>query len=588
MISINSNTRQFIIPGSDLVFGVEHDSGSERKDFTCPRYVGNQLDIASCFVRINYRNANGHEDSYLVNDIVVDGNNVTFSWLLSKKVTEYKGQIRFVMCVVGPDLKLKWHTTLGVGQVYEGLEPDAVVAEEGTADVVAQLIAMVNEQTALVRAEGSTQIQAVKDAAEAAEAASVAEIEAKGVNTLNSIPADYTALSEAVDSLARSRAGAVVCETAGSVIAVNDASNDPMQGIRIFGRSTQDGAPSPDAPVEIKSVENPVVTVAGKNLIPNLSAYNGHGITIAPNPDGSVTVNGKATNSLGYKGESVYLPAGTYTLKCNQVLSDGTWLSISNGPLMIFPGEDERTYQLESGVHWLYFYINSGVELNGFVLDAQLELGDVATEHEPYTGHTVETTHTIRGIPVTSGGNYTDENGQQWICDEVDLERGVYVQRLRRKTLAAEDIAYTGTGFFEFGTYAFTTIRDAKIMPTDAVVISDKLLGIRADYRTGSGYDDKYRCYSQDGVVYLRFPAGTGEKTLAECREAFTGVTVQYALAVPIETHLSETEIAAYRAIHSNYPNTTVLNSAGAHMVVKYAADTKLYIDNKIAALIGG
>ena len=69
--------------------------------------------------------------------------------------------------------------------------------------------------------------------------------------------------------------------------------------------------------------------------------------------------------------------------------------------------------------------------------------------------------------------------------------------------------------------------------------------------------------------------------------EEITSATVSYPLATPIETPLSETEIAAYRALHSNYPNTTVLNDAGAHMVVKYAADTKLYIDNKITALLG-
>lgn len=40
------------------------------------------------------------------------------------------------------------------------------------------------------------------------------------------------------------------------------------------------------------------------------------------------------------------------------------------------------------------------------------------------------TSNGLPGIPVTSGGNYTDENGQQWICDEVDLGRGVYVQRV--------------------------------------------------------------------------------------------------------------------------------------------------------------
>ena len=36
----------------------------------------------------------------------------------------------------------------------------------------------------------------------------------------------------------------------------------------------------------------------------------------------------------------------------------------------------------------------------------------------------------LPGIPVTSGGNYTDPSGQQWVCDEVDLERGVRVQRV--------------------------------------------------------------------------------------------------------------------------------------------------------------
>jgi hypothetical protein len=87
--------------------------------------------------------------------------------------------------------------------------------------------------------------------------------------------------------------------------------------------------------------------------------------------------------------------------------------------------------------------------------------------------------------------------------------------------------------------------------------------------------------------VYLRFPAGTGEKTLAECKTTFAGTTIQYALATPVKTPLSATEIAAYRALHTNKPNTTILNDSGAHMKVEYAADTKLYIDNKLAALVG-
>jgi hypothetical protein len=58
-------------------------------------------------------------------------------------------------------------------------------------------------------------------------------------------------------------------------------------------------------------------------------------------------------------------------------------------------------------------------------------------------------------------------------------------------------------------------------------------------------------------------------------------------MADPIEIPLSETEIAAYRALHTYKPNTTIVNDSGAHMKVEYAADTKLYIDNKLAALVG-
>lgn len=54
-------------------------------------------------------------------------------------------------------------------------------------------------------------------------------------------------------------------------------------------------------------------------------------------------------------------------------------------------------------------------------------IGDEADGQQTIT---LQTPNGLPGIPVTSGGNYTDENGQQWVCDEVDLERGVKVQRV--------------------------------------------------------------------------------------------------------------------------------------------------------------
>lgn len=61
---------------------------------------------------------------------------------------------------------------------------------------------------------------------------------------------------------------------------------------------------------------------------------------------------------------------------------------------------------------------------------------------------------------------------------------------------------------------------------------------------------------------------------------------IVYPLAQPIETPLSTEEIEAFKALLANKPTTTVLNDAGAWMALEYAADPKLYIDNKIAALL--
>lgn len=45
---------------------------------------------------------------------------------------------------------------------------------------------------------------------------------------------------------------------------------------------------------------------------------------------------------------------------------------------------------------------------------------------------TVNTPNGLCGIPVDTGGNYTDITGQQWVCDEVDFERNVFVKRIGR------------------------------------------------------------------------------------------------------------------------------------------------------------
>ena len=594
MIVVNSSTRQFTIPGADLVFGVTADSGSERKYFQCPRYVGDNLDIGGSFVRLNYRNANGEIDSYLVKDVAVDGNNVTFSWELSPKVTRYKGNVSFVMCVVGPDTKVAWHTTLGRGQVLEGLEPESALIEEGTADVVAALIAMVEAQTEAVKAEGATQVAVVKAAAKTAESDAVAEIEAKGVNVRESIPDDYTALSGAVRAIEKSMAPGIVCEVKGTAVTVSDASNQAMQGLRIFGKSTQDGSPTPDAPVEIVSVEKPVVSVYGKNYA------TVEGVVVQKYlPDATVVSDGnKITLHTKQYGDGFHFGLGTmkagqtYVISGNAInhtniriyninILDTDYLEIpvdGKGDFSVeyTPPTDNQTVRI-----WV------GQEIECILTNFQICLKAVATTYEQPTKQIVSLTHTLPGIPVTSGGNYTDSDGQQWISDEVDLERGVYVRRIHCETFDGDESWSLDNGYSIGNRYHILLQNKCEMSDANNGVTS---MNTNIEIGKSGGTADtpnRYTIIREGNMMYVSL---TGTETLSEFKSYLSEhpMTLLAILSTPIETPLSETEIAAYRAMHTNYPNTTVLNDGGAHMVVKYAADTKLYIDNKIAALVGG
>jgi hypothetical protein len=105
-------------------------------------------------------------------------------------------------------------------------------------------------------------------------------------------------------------------------------------------------------------------------------------------------------------------------------------------------------------------------------------------------------------------------------------------------------------------------------------------------------------CTNGNAYLYFSLTPETLEygTTYTNIREAITAwlaktfseenpLIVKYKLAEPIETPLSEEEIAAYKALHTNYPNTTIYNDEGAYTEVKYVADTKAYVDNKFAEL---
>ena len=144
--TVDDDTRLVTIPDKYKKLGVESDEKAKRVWFRFPKLVGNNgVDLSAIGVRINFRNANGDGDIYIVEDLTTDGDYVIFSWELTRKVTEYKGNVSFVVCAVKSatdgTIKNEWNTTLNKEcEVLEGLEVTEQITQENP-DIIEYILA---------------------------------------------------------------------------------------------------------------------------------------------------------------------------------------------------------------------------------------------------------------------------------------------------------------------------------------------------------------------------------------------------------------------------------------------------------------
>lgn len=144
--TVDDDTRLVTIPDKYKKLGVESDEKAKRIWFKFPKLVGNNgIDLSAIGVRVNFRNANGDGDIYIVEDLTTDGDYVTFSWELTRKVTAYKGNVSFVVCAVKSatdgTIKNEWNTMLNKEcEVLEGLEVTEQITQENP-DIIEYILA---------------------------------------------------------------------------------------------------------------------------------------------------------------------------------------------------------------------------------------------------------------------------------------------------------------------------------------------------------------------------------------------------------------------------------------------------------------
>lgn len=145
IFEIDPETRVITVPASEKLFGVANDGNSERKHFRCPKIVGDNIDLSTMHLYINYQNANGQKYPYLVEDIRTNGDYITFSWLIGPDVVAYKGQIKYIVCAKN-GATAEWNTTLAEGTVLEGLEATEEIVEKNP-DIIEQILTRLDNVT---------------------------------------------------------------------------------------------------------------------------------------------------------------------------------------------------------------------------------------------------------------------------------------------------------------------------------------------------------------------------------------------------------------------------------------------------------
>lgn len=189
---------------------------------------------------------------------------------------------------------------------------------------------------------------------------------------------------------------------------------------------------------------------------------------------------------------------------------------------------------------------------------------------------TLPTPNGLPGIPVTSGGNYTDQNGQQWVCDEVDLERGVRVQMVT--TMVFSDSSGFAASSTPNGIRFLRAVKNLKITDTATADANAFCSALALGANGGTWLTPDVFTITKT-ALYVRFKNITSLGELQQYLQQ-TPMSLTAILATPIETPLFPAEIAAYKALTAYAPDTVVQASDGAGIKLDYQRDVNLVVKN--------
>lgn len=346
-------------------------------------------------------------------------------------------------------------------------------------------------------------------------------------------------------------------------------------------------SPSPSYPQEIENagMDGEIgVTVTGTNLLPFEVGQKGNGFEVFA--DGvQVDVNRKTdiyavgqNNSNVESGydEFALMTAGKYYIYSGTqdvYLYVVVWRKGKNVVLGYSVGTNAAQIEIMDGDKFRIF-LRTAAAFKGKVKAMITRTPMNATSYEPYKPAQtliIPTPNGLPGVPTIDNGNYTDASGQQWLCDEVNLKRGVYVQNVafaefgKEITVLKKNNAVSNENFV--AAYFFTL--PPKRIKTRQTILSNCLSYVESINKVNKPYSISNEFDTE--AMYVTIPTELYENDVQMLNLlAEKKIKILYA-TYPTERPLSTKELEKYRSLRTYSPTTTVINDAEAGMSVGYA-----------------
>lgn len=597
MIKIDIDTRCWQIPKEEAFLGVESDDKVKILQFELSKNeFCDGLNFTDCNCFINYKNEGNDTIPYLITDMEVkEDGTVTFTWEVSRGATIFKGNTFAVLCAkkVRNDgtITNEWNSRIGSFTVAKGIEPLSSIAEVPEIDIISQLLLVAQQTNAnaqtninqsnllLEKAEGLGYLKEDFDVLESRmnqftslkEGSTTGDAELQDIRVgadgktydtageavrgqVSELKGDIANSKKAIAELADKKITKFYANSLGETT-LNDSDKGKIHDMMLYGKSLQDGTPTPTNPIEIQTVVNPKLSVSGKNLLNfTLETTTLNGVTCINNGDGTYTLNGTASNDCNFTiynkdvaNENIGLKKGvTYrVIGCPSGGSTETYF-------IMFNFWDVPAYDTGNGVNKQFdssktgvrldIVIKSGTVCNNLVFKPMITTDLTATydDFEPYKGEQSATLpYTLNAIPVSSGGNVTID-GQQYIADYLDIEKKQLVRM---------------TSDVDLGTCTWIYYAEYKMWATDSFVNNAKsktaLLCECVKYNLVFLEDVSSIGTFVNGTSNVWFRTGDNVNSP-------TGKAI-YQLATPIITDLTDEEVQEFIELATYYPTTNVI-----------------------------